>query len=99
MIPDLTDVPKWKDHGLTSMSKHFRDFETCLSQRYGVEGFPLDWVICTSLQPLYCSLVMMLKAEQRGLRPNFFKFEEMDHQCCIHAPIVPLGQAPPHKVQ
>ena len=45
MIPDLTDVPKWKDHGSTSMSKHFRDFETYLSWHYGVEGFPLDWVV------------------------------------------------------
>ena len=45
MIPDLTDVPKWKDHGSTSMSKNFRDFKTYLSQHYGVEGFPLDWVV------------------------------------------------------
>jgi hypothetical protein len=45
MIPDLTDIPKWKDRGHTSMSKHFRDFETYLSQHYGVEGFPLDWVV------------------------------------------------------
>ena len=45
MIPDLTDIPKWKDRGHTSMSKHFRDFETYLSQHYGVENFPLDWVV------------------------------------------------------
>ena len=45
MIPDLTDILKWKDCGSTSMSKHFRDFETYLSQHYGVEGFPLDWVV------------------------------------------------------
>ena len=32
MIPDLMDVPKWKDRGSMSMSKHFRDFKTfCLS--------------------------------------------------------------------
>ncbi len=42
MIPDLMDFPKWKDHGSTSMSKHFRDFKTFLSQHYRVEGFPLD---------------------------------------------------------
>jgi hypothetical protein len=41
VIPDLTDVPKWKDHGSTSMLKHFRDFETYLSHHYGVEGFQL----------------------------------------------------------
>jgi len=45
IIPDLTDVPKWKDRGSMSMSKHFRDFETYLSQHYGVEGFPLYWVV------------------------------------------------------
>ena len=44
-IPDLTDVPKWKDRGSTSMLQHFRDFETYLSQHYGVEGFPLDRVV------------------------------------------------------
>ncbi len=49
MISDLTDIPWWKDHGLTSMSKHFRDFETYLSQHYGVEGFPLDRVVQTNL--------------------------------------------------
>jgi hypothetical protein len=45
MIPDLTDIPKWKDRGHTSMSKHFQDFETYLSQHYGVEGLPLDCVV------------------------------------------------------
>jgi hypothetical protein len=40
MIPDLTDIPKWKDHDSTSMLKHFKDFETYLSRHYGVEGSP-----------------------------------------------------------
>ena len=40
MIPDLMDIPKWKDCGCASISKHFRDFETYLSQHYGVEGSP-----------------------------------------------------------
>jgi hypothetical protein len=40
MIPDLTDIPQWKDWGQTSMSKHFRVFETYLSQHFGVKGFP-----------------------------------------------------------
>jgi hypothetical protein len=52
MIPDLTDVPKWKDCGSTSMSKHFRVFETYLSQHYGVEGSSLDWVVRSSLRPV-----------------------------------------------
>jgi hypothetical protein len=42
MIPDLTNIPKWKDRGQNMMSKHFRDFETYISQYYGVKGFPLD---------------------------------------------------------
>jgi hypothetical protein len=25
MIPDLTDIPKWKDQDSMSISKHFRD--------------------------------------------------------------------------
>jgi hypothetical protein len=25
MIPDLANIPKWKDHGHNTMSKHFKD--------------------------------------------------------------------------
>ena len=42
-IADLTNMPKYKAQ--TSISKHFRDFETYLSQHYGGEGFPLDYVV------------------------------------------------------
>ena len=93
MIPDLTDVPKWKDRGSTSMSKHFRDFETYLSQHYGVEGFPLDWVVRSQLRPVYWSDVMTLSAQQRGNRPDFFAFEETDHRCRTMAPIVPWEES------
>lgn len=93
MIPDLTDIPKWKDRGSTSMSKHFRDFETYLSQHYGVEGFPLDWVVRPSLRPLFWADLNTPQAEQQGLRPDFFKFEETDHRCRVHAPIVPFDEA------
>jgi hypothetical protein len=91
MIPDLADVCKWKDRGSTLMSNHFRVFETFLSWHYGVEGFPEDWIFRSSLRPVYWSNVMTLNAQQRGLRPNFFKFKETDHQCRIHAPIVPIN--------
>jgi hypothetical protein len=91
MIPNLTDVPMWNDSGSTSMSKHFRVFEAYLSWDYGVEGFPLDWIVRSSLQPVYWSNVMTLNAQQRGLRPDFFQSKEMDHQCRIHAPIVPIN--------
>jgi hypothetical protein len=93
MMPDLMDIPKWKDRGSTSMLKHFRDFETYLSQHYGVEGFPLDWVVRTNLRPEFWADMMTLQAEQRGLCPDFFKFEERDHQCRVHAPIVQHNEA------
>jgi hypothetical protein len=57
MIPDLTDIPKWKDRGHTSMSKHFQDFETYLSQHYRVEGFLLDWVVQLRLPAIRWSMV------------------------------------------
>jgi hypothetical protein len=49
MIPNLANIPQWKDRGQNMMSKHFRDFEMYLSQHYGVEGFPLDWVVRPNL--------------------------------------------------
>ena len=86
MIPDLTDIPKWKDRGSTSMSKHFRDFETYLSQHYGVEGFPLDWVVRPNLHPMFWANLTTLQAKQLSLRPDFFKFEETDHKCHVQLP-------------
>jgi len=88
MIPDLTDVPKWKDHCSTSMSKHFRDFETYLSQHYGVEGFPLDWVVRPNLRPVFWVDLTAAEAERLGQSPDFFKFKETDHRCRVHAPRV-----------
>ena len=52
MIPDLMDIPKWKDRGSTSMLKHFRDFKTYLSQHYGVKGFPLNRVVHPTLHTI-----------------------------------------------
>ena len=37
IIPDLTNIPKWKDLGHNTMSKQFRDFEPFLSLHYGVD--------------------------------------------------------------
>jgi hypothetical protein len=36
--------------------------------------------------------LMTLQAEQRGLHPDFFKFKETDHRCCVNAPIVPHNE-------
>ena len=43
LIPDLTEVPVYWSS--ITMLKHFCDFKAYLSQRYGVEGFPLDYVV------------------------------------------------------
>ena len=75
------------------MSKHFRDFETYLSQHYGVEGFPLDWVVRPNLKPMFWVDLTSDDADRRGLHPDFFKFEETDHRCRVHAPIVPFDEA------
>ena len=78
MIPDLTDIPKWKDQGHASMSKHFRDFETYLSQHYGVEGFPIDWVVGSTLPAIRWTSVETAHAQSEGKKPNFFRLEETD---------------------
>lgn len=44
-IPDFTDVPC----SSVTMSKHFCNFKTYLSQCYGVEGFPLDYMVWLTL--------------------------------------------------
>jgi hypothetical protein len=81
MIPDLADIPKWKDRGHTSMSKHFRDFETYLSQCYGVEGFPLDWVVRSRLPTIRWSTVETAGAQSKGKKPNLFRLEETGYIC------------------
>ena len=87
------EIPKWKDCSLTSMSKHFRDFGTYLSLLYGVEGFPLDWVVRPQVRPVYWSNLTTLSAHQHGKRPNFYAFEETDHRCQTIVPIVPWDDA------
>ena len=54
-IPDLTDVPVYQLS--VTMSKHFHNFETYLSQRYGVEGFPPTMWCGQRLQPRTGALV------------------------------------------
>ncbi len=46
-IGKLTDIPKFKT--TMSMLKHIREFETFLSNKYGVDGFPLDYVLWPKL--------------------------------------------------
>jgi hypothetical protein len=89
MIPELTDIPKWKDRGHTSMSKHFRDFETYLSQHYGVEGFRLDWVVRPTLPAPRWSTLETARAQSKGKKPDFFKFEMAEYYCRNFTSIVP----------
>ena len=94
MIPELMDVPKWKDRGTAaSMSKHFRVFETYLSHHFGVEGFPLDWVIRPPLKPGFWEELTTRRAMAEGRRPDFFKLEMCDYYCRTMAPIVPFEEA------
>ena len=37
--------------------------------------------------------LMTAEAERRGLSPDFFKFEETDHRCRVHAPIIPQDES------
>ena len=60
-IGELTDIPKFKT--TTSMSKHIREFETFLLNKYGVDGFPLDYV----LQP---KLVNILWSDLEDCTPD-----------------------------
>jgi hypothetical protein len=92
MIPDLTDVLKWKDRGSASMSKHFRVFETYLSHHFGVEGFLLDWVMRPKLKPVFWAELTDHRADSMGLPPDFFKFEMCDYYCRMIAPIVPFKE-------
>ena len=71
------------------MSKHFRDFETYLSQHYGVEGFPLDWVVRSRLPAIRWSTVETARARSEGKKPDFFRLEETDYICRNFMNIVP----------
>ena len=87
-IPDLSDVPTYRS--TVTMSKHFRDFETYLSQHYGVEGFPLDYVVRSSLARVSWGDFETPRPRPGGKEPmpDFFKFEESDYQCRRLAPIL-----------
>jgi hypothetical protein len=93
MIPDLTNIPKWKDCGQNTMSKRFRDFEMYLSQHYGVKGFPLDWVVRLNLPVVTWSSIMSACVQSEGKKPDFFCFQETNYMCCNFTHIVPCNAA------
>lgn len=81
-IPHLTDVPLYRSSMTTS--KHFRNFKTYLSQRYGVEGFPLDYMVRLMLAATDWSLFALCDQccpGQGELMPDFFWFKESDYHC------------------
>ena len=49
-VSKLTAILTYKP--TTSMSKHICDFESYLSSHYGVEGFPLDYMVQLKLAHL-----------------------------------------------
>jgi hypothetical protein len=63
------------------MSKHFRDFETYLSQHYGVKGFPLDWVVRLTLPAITWKSVMSAHTQREGKKSDFFSFQETNYMC------------------
>ena len=88
-IPDLMDMPVY--HLSITMPNYFCDFETFLSQSYGVEGFPLDYVVQQTLTAT--SWGDFIPQEQccpwQGeLMLDFFQFEESNYHCCRMAPFV-----------
>ena len=47
------------------MFKHFQNVETYLSQHYRVEGFPLDWVVQSTLPAIGWSMVETARAQSK----------------------------------
>ena len=89
-ISELTDIPKFKT--TTSMSKHIREFETFLSTKYGVDGFPLDYVLRPKLvdRPMSDLEDRIPDRWQYPTKtmPDFFDFAQTDEICRRWAPII-----------
>ena len=73
-ISELTDIPKFKT--TTSMSKHIHEFETFLSNKYGVDGFPLDYVLWQNLANAHWHMLDTCNPDrfqiQQRTIPDFF---------------------------
>ena len=70
------------------MSKHFRDFETYLSQHYGGESFPLDWVMHLAMSAICWITVETVHVQSKGKKPDFFCLKETDYICWFFMSIV-----------
>ena len=89
-IGELTDIPKFKSS--TSMSKHIREFETFLLNKYGVYGFPLDYILRPKLVNTPWSALDDRTPDRWQIphrtMPDFFDFAQMDEHCHKWAPII-----------
>ena len=94
-INELTDIPKFKS--TMSMSKHIRKFETFLSTKYGVDGFPLDYVLRAKLADMLISHLDERIPDRWQMptktMPGFFDFVQTDEICRRWAPIIVRGHA------
>ena len=64
-----------------------------LSQHYGVEGVPLDWVVRQNLPVISWDSVMTAHTQSKGRKPDFFCLEETDYMCSIFMHIIPFNDA------
>ena len=82
-IGELTDIPKFKT--TTSMSKHIREFETFFSNKYGVDEFPLDYVLWPKLVNTPWSILDKCTLDRWQMphrtMPDFFDFAQTDEHC------------------
>jgi len=69
-------------------SKHFPNIETFLSQHYGVEGFPLGYVVQHSFAAAHWSEELALHCMSTCVTLKFFNFHETDFYYFKFADIV-----------
>ena len=89
-IGELTDILKFESS--TSMLKHILEFKTFLSNKYGVDGFPLDHVLWRKLVNTPWSALDDRTPDRWQMphrtMPDFFNFAQTDEHCCKWAPII-----------
>ncbi len=72
------------------MSKHIHDFESYLSAHYGVEDFPLDYVVQTNLAQLpgHRLSLQNLRGNVHNSFPDFFQVDKTNFRSHHFAQIV-----------
>ena len=77
-VSELTDIPTYKSTMI--MSTNIRNFESYLSTHYGVEGFPLDFVMRLKLAhlPWHMMSPQNLRGKMYNAFPDFFQVDETD---------------------